>query len=164
MTVSILTNTVSTRTSSERPRSMPVWSRSERSLPVLTVDSRTFTDGHGRSGHTVNGRVVLSGINPCTIRIHSCSSIENIQTRMVPVFTRSLRRLHSTSRFIHGTNTVDFRPGRSRRKIKHVYFFCVHSRMVPDDARCLYSVYKVYDGHHRPPRIVTDWRSGMIRT
>jgi hypothetical protein len=60
------------------------------------------------------------GINLCTIRIHPCSSIENIRTRMVPVFTRSFRWLHSTSRFIHGTNTVDFCPGRSRRKIKHV--------------------------------------------
>jgi hypothetical protein len=36
MTVSILMNTVSTRTSPERLRSMPAWSRSVQSLPVLT--------------------------------------------------------------------------------------------------------------------------------
>jgi hypothetical protein len=65
-------------------------------------------------GHNVNGRV-LSGINPCTIRIHQCSSIENIRARMILVFTRSLRWLLGTSRFIHGTNKVDFRPERSGR-------------------------------------------------
>jgi hypothetical protein len=92
-----------------------------------TVDSRTYTYVHKwkRSffaesiyiaGQTVTDRV-LSWINPCTIHIHPCWSIENIRTRMVPVFTRSLRWLHGTSRFIHGTNTVDFRPRQSGRKI-----------------------------------------------
>ena len=97
-----------------------------------TVDSRTATDVRGCPqmnkiflgcvdirGHTVTGRVP-SGINPCTIRTQPCSSIENSRTRMVPVFIRSLRWLHGTSRFIHGTNMVDFRPGRSGRKIEHV--------------------------------------------
>jgi hypothetical protein len=68
---------------------------------------------------SVTGRV-LSGINPWTIRILPCSSIENTRTWMAQVFTRSLRWLHGTSRFIHGTNTIDFRPGRSGKKIKHV--------------------------------------------
>jgi hypothetical protein len=109
--------------------SMPAWSRSVRSLTVLT---RLI---HGRTRMSTNKQDlsllrrypwssvighVLSRINPCTIRIHPCSSIENTRTRMVPVFTRSLRWLHGTSRFIHGTNMVDFRPGRSGKKMKHV--------------------------------------------
>jgi hypothetical protein len=173
MTVSIRMNTVSTRISSERPRSMPAWSRSVRSLPVLKRlihgRSRMSTNKQDLSllrrypWSSVTGRV-LSRINPCTIRIHPSSSIENTCTRMVLVFTRSLRSLLGTSRFIHGTNTVDFRPGRSGRKIKTCLIFCAHSRMVPDDARCLHGLYTVY---HGPPRIIsrtiTDWRSGMIR-
>jgi hypothetical protein len=129
MTVSIRMNTVSTRTSPKRPRSMPVWSRSVRSLPVLTqlIHGRTRMSTNKQDlsllrrypWSSVTGRV-LSGINPCTICFHPCSSVENIPTRMVPVFTRSLRWLHGTSRFIHVTNTLDFRPGQSGRKIKHV--------------------------------------------
>jgi hypothetical protein len=120
MTVSIRMNTVSTRTSLERPRSMPAWSRSVQYFPVLTrlIHGRTRMSSNKQDlsllrrypWSFVTGGV-LSGINPCTIRIHPCSSIENTRTRMVPVLTRSLRWLHGTSRFIHGTSTVDFRPG-----------------------------------------------------
>jgi hypothetical protein len=100
-----------------------------RSLPVLIrlIHGRTWMSTNKQDlsllrwypWSSVTGRV-LSGINPWTIRIHPCSSIENTRTRMAQVLTRSLRWLHGTSWFIHGTNTVDFRPGRSGEKIKHV--------------------------------------------
>jgi hypothetical protein len=107
------------------PRSMPVWSRSVRSLPILTqlIHGRTRMSTNKQDlsllrrypWSSVIGRV-LSGINPCTIRIHPCSSIENTRTRMVPVFTRSLRWLHGTSRFIHENNTVVFSSGTIHEK------------------------------------------------
>jgi hypothetical protein len=148
-------NTVSTRTSTERPRSMPAWSRSVRSLPVLTrlIHGRTCTCIYTQMstnlccidicGHTMTGRV-LSGINPCTIRIHPCSSIENIRTR----WSQSLHGHfggYTVPRVLYTEPArlifVRDDPGEN--------VFCAHSRMVPDDARCLHGLYTVYHGLSR---------------
>jgi hypothetical protein len=139
MPVSIEINTISTRTSPGKPRSMPAWSRSVRFLSVLPrlFHGRTLTDVRSSSL-----RRVLSGINQCTIHRHPCSSIENILIRMAPVFTQSLRWLHGTSRFIYGTNQHGwFSSGTILGKNWTCLISYADCRMVPDAPLCLHALY-----------------------
>jgi hypothetical protein len=104
---------------------------------------------------------VLSRINPCTIRIHLCSSLENTRTWLVPVFKRSLRWLHGTFRFIHGINTVDFLPEWSGRKIKHVWYFALTPGWSQTSPGACTVCTRCITDHHGLSQTIMDCRDDM---